>query len=365
MKQTAIPFLFMRGGTSRGPYMLRGDLPKSQDLLADVLVAAIGAGHSLNIDGIGGGATVTNKVAMISKSDVDGVDIDFFFAQVDVESRAVDFTPTCGNILSGVGPAAIELGLLSPTGDETSVRIRAVNTDALVIARVQTPGDQVRYDGDSSIDGVPGTAAPVDLSFSGVVGSVTGAMLPTGRLIDEIDGVTVTCMDVAMPVVIAQAAAMGLSGYESREQIEANRDFFQRMELLRLEAGRLMGMGDVTNSVTPKFAIMAPPRFGGDFSARYFTPWSCHPTMAVSGAQCLAACALTPGTVAQGVLAHASSPSSVRVEHASGAITVSVSFTRKENRIEIQSTGHRRTARLLARGELYVPTAVWRGTRAL
>ena len=180
MTQTAVPFLFMRGGTSRGPYMNRKDLPRDLETLSKVLVAAVGAGHPLNIDGIGGGAAVTTKVAMLSRSNDTWADIDYFFAQVSVEDGLVDYKPTCGNILSGVGPAALEMGLVEPAGDTTSIRIRAVNTDARVEAIVETPDGAVEYAGNARIDGVPGSAAPILLNFMDVVGSATGALLPTG-----------------------------------------------------------------------------------------------------------------------------------------------------------------------------------------
>ena len=362
MPQTAIPFLFMRGGTSRGPYFNRADLPEDREALAEVLIAAIGAGHPLNIDGVGGGAAVTTKVAMLSRSSDPQADIDYFFAQVSVEERLVDFKPTCGNILSGVGPAAIEMGLIAPQGDETRVRILSVNTGARVEAVVRTPGGAVEYAGDAQIDGVPGTAAPILLNFMDVVGSATGSLAPTGQLRETIDGIDVTCFDVAMPVVMARAADFGLTGYESAEDLDANRDFYARMEPIRQEAGRRMGMGDVTKSVTPKFAILAPAREGGTITARYFMPWKCHPTMAVTGAQCIAACALTPGTVADGVATPpGAAPAIVLIEHASGLIDVAVDYENGPDGFKLRSAGLLRTARLLARGEVFVPSSVWRG----
>ena len=246
MSQTPIPFIFMRGGTSRGPYFNRADLPQNLDQLANVLISALGSGHALNIDGIGGGNAVTTKVAMLSRSNLPGADIDYFFAQVSVEDGLVDFKPTCGNILSGVASAAIEMGLHPSSEGETSVAIHAVNTGAEIIAKVQTPRGQISYAGQAAIDGVPGTAAPVELNFMKVAGSSTGAFLPTGNLTDEIDGIPVTCMDVAMPMVIARAADFGLSGYETRDELDKNIVFFQRMEALRIKAGAAMGMGDVT-----------------------------------------------------------------------------------------------------------------------
>ncbi|NOD75644.1 4-oxalomesaconate tautomerase [Ruegeria sp. HKCCD4332] len=362
MTQTAIPYIFMRGGTSRGPYFRRSDLPEDLETLADVLAAALGAGQAINIDGIGGGTAVTTKVAMLSVSEDDWADIDYFFAQVSVEEKLVDFKPTCGNILSGVAPAAIEMGLFKPQGDETEIRIRAVNTGARVIARVQTPGGELAYEGDAEIAGVPGQSAPVQLSFMGVVGSATGAFLPTGNLRETVQGIDLTCMDVAMPMVIAQATEFGLTGYESAEELDANRDFFDRMEAVRIEAGKLMGMGDVSKSVTPKFGLFAPAKEGGTIAVRYCMPWKTHPTMAVTGAQCMASCALTPGTVADGLLDRPdASPAEVILEHASGKIDVLVEFSHNGG-FNVNSAGLVRTARKLADGHVYVPESVWNGS---
>lgn len=362
MTQTAIPFLFMRGGTSRGPYFNRADLPEDRETLAKVLIAAVGSGHPLNIDGIGGGNAVTTKVAMLSRSEDDWADVDYFFGQVSVEDRTVDFKPTCGNILSGVGPAALEMGLLPITGQETRVRILAVNTEARIEATVKTGPDGVIYDGDATIDGVPGTAAPVGLQFMDTVGGATGAFLPTGNLVDSFNGVDVTCMDVAMPMVIARAADFELTGYETAADLNDNAEFFARMEAVRIQAGEAMGVADVARSVTPKFGILAAPREGGAVAARYFMPWKTHPTMAVTGAQCLASCVLTPGTVADGIARPPNEqPARVTLEHASGTIDVLVDYERTDDGIVLKSAGLVRTARLLARGEVMVPRTIWKG----
>lgn len=362
MSQTAIPYLFMRGGTSRGPYFRREDLPADRDQLAKVLIAVTGSGHRLNIDGIGGGDAVTTKCAMLSKSDRADADIDYFFAQVAVEEQLVDFKPTCGNILSGVGPAAIEMGLVTPTADETEITIHAVNTGALVKAIISTPNGQLTYDGAAEIAGVPGSSAPVKLSFMGVVGSATGAFLPTGNLREDIDGIAVTCMDVAMPVVLARAADFGLTGYETVAELDGNRTFFDRFEAIRIEAGKRMGMGDCSKSVTPKFALLAAARDGGTIATRYFMPWKTHPTMAVTGAQCIASCALTPGSVADDLLTRPdSSPAEVVLEHASGTIDVQVDFDTSEG-FALKAAGLVRTARKIAAGEAFVPAAIWDGT---
>ena len=359
MKQTAVPFLFVRGGTSRGPYFLRSDLPEDQETLSDVLIAVVGAGNPRNIDGLGGGNAVTTKVAMLSRSDDPEADVDYFFAQVAVEKRLVDYAPTCGNILVGVGPAAIEMGLVPIAGDETRVRIRGVNTGALVEAIVQTPDGAVRYDGDLAIDGVPGTAAPIALNFMEVVGSRTGAMLPTGQVRENIDGFEVTCIDVAMPMMIAQAADFGITGHESQEELDENKPLFERMEAIRIEAGRRMGFGDVTEGVTPKVGLVAKPRGDGHIAARYFMPWTTHPTMAVTGSQCLAACALLPGSVAADLAKPIDpAPAVVKIEHPMGEMEVTVDYERGEDRLDFRSAGVVRTARLIARGEVMVPAGI-------
>ena len=355
MAQREIPFLFMRGGTSRGPYFNAADLPSDRDAIAKILLQAVGAGHPLNIDGIGGGNAVTNKVAMLSRSADDAADIDYFFAQVSVLEQLVDFKPTCGNILSGVGPAAIEMGLMPATDPVTEVRIKLVNTGALVVARVQTPGGIVCYDGDTAIDGVPGTAARIDLQFMDVVGAATGKLLPTGNLRDQFDDIEVTCMDVAMPTVTARADTFGLSGHETVQELQADKNFMARMERVRLAAGSAMGMGDVSQSVTPKFAIFAPAKAGGTIAARYFMPWEPHPTMAVTGAQCLASCAMTPGSIADGLLTRpTTTPATVTIEHPSGMIDVVVDYNTGGNGFDLNSAGLVRTARKLASGNLFV-----------
>lgn len=359
MSQTAIPCLFMRGGTSRGPFFNRADLPEDLAALSRILVAITGSGHPMNIDGIGGGVAVTTKVAMLSPSEDDWAEVDYFFAQVSVETREVDYAPTCGNMLAAVGPAAIEMGMVGAQDGKTPVRIRSVNTGARIEATVRTPGGRVEYGGDARIDGVPGSAAPVLLSFRDVVGSKTGALFPTGNARDEIDGIPLTLIDCAMPLAIAPAEAFGLTGYESREALDATRTFFDRMEQVRIEAGRRMGLGDVSRSVIPKFAILAPAREGGVVAARYFMPWQTHPSLAVSGAICIGACLAAPGTMAEGIARlPAGNPMLLGIEHPMGRIDVTLDATPTATGVEIVSAGVLRTARLLMRGEIMVPANV-------
>ncbi len=361
MRLTPIPFLFMRGGTSRGPYFLRSDLPEDRDRLANVLMAAVGAGHPGNIDGLGGGSAVTCKVAMLSRSDHPSADVDYFFAQVVSDKSEVDFSPSCGNILAGVGPAAIEMGLVKPEDGQTTVRIRAVNTGSLIEADIQTPGREVEYEGTARIDGVPGTAAPIRLNFSNVVGSKTGRLFPTGNPIEMINGVAVTCVDAAMPMAIARAADFGLSGHESKADLDATRAFYERMEPIRIEAGRRMGFGDVSRHVVPKFAVIAPPRAGGTVASRYFMPWDCHPSYAVTGGIGLSACLLAPGTVAETVLAArpAGPTATIVIEHPSGAIDIVADFAITAGELDLRRVGTLRTARKLASGHVFVPSGLF------
>ena len=359
MSQIPIPYLFMRGGTSRGPYFRKEDLPSSEGELSKVLLSVIGSGNPRNIDGIGGGNPVTNKVAILSKSSHSEADIDYFFAQLGVEKESVDYGPTCGNILVGVGPAAIELGLFPAAGDETKLRIHAVNTGAIVESCVQTPNGKVNYEGDIAIDGVPGKAAPVALNFLNVVGSKCGAMLPTGNIQDECGDHKVTCIDVAMPMVIGLASDFGILGTESQTELDANEQLFSRIEKVRLEAGKLMGLGDVSDSVIPKFGLISKANGNGHFTARYFTPWNCHPAMAVTGSQCIAACALVQNSIMDGLTKPIEdSPVTIVIEHPSGEMDVRVEYQYTGDKLNFQSAGVVRTARLIARGEVMVPAWV-------
>lgn len=360
MSQRAIPCLLMRGGTSRGPYFNRADLPEDLDTLAQVLIAAVGSGHSLNIDGIGGGNAVTTKVAMLSKSDDEWAQIDYFFAQVSVTDKTVDFSPTCGNILSAVGPAAIEMGLVPVSGDKTSVKIRSTNTGAMIEAIVETPNGTVNYDGDASINGVPDTAAPIILNFMNVIGSKTGALFPTGNSKDTIDGMEVTCIDVAMPMVIGRAEDFGITGYESLEELDENKELFSKIESVRLKAGEMMGLGDVTKSVVPKFGLLAAPKNGGTIAARYFMPWTTHPSYAVTGSICTGSCLLAPNTIADGLVQLPSeNPAPLKIEHPSGTIDVVMDYVIGKNGFELNSAGSLRTARKLMSGDIYIPNKFW------
>lgn len=347
----------MRGGTSRGPFFKAEDLPSDPALRDQVLLRVMGSPDMRQIDGIGGATTVTSKVAIVSLSEHPEADIDYLFAQVDIERPLVDTAPTCGNMLSGVGPFAIEEGLFPAQNNTTTLRIRNTNTNSIIEATIQTPNGQVSYQGDCAISGVPGTGAPIPLRFFQITGAKTGKLLPTGNVRDTIDGVDVTCIDVAMPMVIANAADLGKMGGESHTDLMADSDFMTRIEQIRRQAALKMGMGDVRDSVIPKFAIASPPTDDGHFRSRYFTAaGKCHPAYAVSGSICISTCATLPGsTVAEVVKEDGRFPNFVQIEHPSGVIDVTLDLNRDNGKFEVISGGILRTARRLFAGKVYIP----------
>ncbi|CAM6109575.1 unnamed protein product [Calypogeia fissa] len=361
-RNIVIPCLFMRGGTSRGTFFLKQHLPQDKAALNKVLLRVMGSPDPGQIDGLGGAKSVTSKVAILSGSTDPDVDVDYTFAQVSIDRPYVDWEPSCGNMLAGVGPAAIEMGLVTRVGKSvTPVRIRATNNGVLVEAVVQTPNGAITYDGDAVIDGVPGTAAPITLNFMNVVGSKTGGrMLPTGQVRDVIDGVEVTCIDVAMPVVIARASSFGKSGYESPEELDRDVEFFRKLEAVRVIAGSKMGLGDVTGRVLPKFAIVAEPRDpAGNITARYFDPFRTHAAMAVTGGICIGCCSILQGSVADGLSTKSTigkNHNRVVIEHPTGQIQL---FLDSEQQVEtstmiVNRAGVMRTARLIFEGSVHI-----------
>lgn len=360
--QTAIPCVIMRGGTSRGPYFLTSDLPNDPQQRDRVLLAAMGSPHDYQVDGIGGARSLTSKVAMISRSKEPGADVDYLFAQVLINEALVDTKPNCGNMLVGVGPFAIEAGLVAAQDPETVVRIYNVNTKSLVEAIVQTPGGKVIYEGDAAIDGVPGTAAPVKINFKSAIGSVTGKLLPSGKPLDVIDGVDVSCVDVAMPTIFMRAEQLGKTGHETPEALDADRALFERMEAIRRKAGVLMGMGDVSKGVVPKIALLSKPRHGGTIASRYFVPDACHKAHAVTGTVCLASACAIPGTIASQLVRLPSPPQGVlKIEHPAGVIAIDFDADFANGRQDIRRAALIRTARRIFEGRVLVPGHVWSG----
>lgn len=352
-----IPCLIFRGGTSKGPFFNSKDLPSDPGERARTLLAVMGSPDTRQIDGIGGADSLTSKVAIVSASERPGIDVDYLFAQVSIDQPVVDIAPSCGNMLSGIGPYAVETGMITPTSDQTSVMIYNVNTGARIEARIETPGGAMNYEGTAQIDGVPGVAAPVYLNFMDVVGAKTGALLPTGQVIERINGLDATCVDVAMPMVFLRASDFGLSGYESRDEINRNRVLFELIEPVRLEAGERMGLGDVSEMVIPKVGLVAPPEKGGDISSRYFTPWQVHAAHAVTGAVCVATASMIEGSVTHELCRpDPSNPRDVRIEHPSGRIDVRLETSGTGADLNVVSAGILRTTRLIMRGDVMVPT---------
>ena len=360
--QTKIPCVIMRGGTSRGPFFHLADLPSDTVTRDAVLLSVMGSPHEIQVDGIGGSHSVTSKVAMVSKSQRPGVDVDYLFAQVEINEQRVDTKPNCGNMLVAVGPFAIDAGLIPAKHGETAVRIYNVNTQSVFEAIVQTPGGEVQYEGKASIDGVPGTAAPVGINFTASIGSVTKKLLPTGRPLDVIDGVEVSCVDVAMPVILMRADAFGKTGYETANEFDADKELFKRMEAIRIRAGVMMGMGDVSKSVVPKISLIARPRHGGTISSRFFVPYSCHKAHPVTGTVCLASACAIPGTIAEKIAGRCKAPQGIiEIEHPSGKIAIDLDADFTGGKQELRRAALIRTARRIFEGTVNVPKAVWAG----
>lgn len=337
----------IRGGTSKGVYLLRDDLAPYGDNLDAVLSALMGRAPR-QIDGLGGDTTTTSKVAIVGPSTEDDIDVDYLFAQVNPVSGKVDWTPTCGNILAGVGPFAIERGLVAAAGETTSMRIRLVNTGARVVATVQTPDGQVSYQGAKTIAGVAGSAAPVRMTFTDFAGGTTGSLFPTGHRIDFVDGVEVSCVDAGVCAVLMRAEDMGISGAEAPEEINANTALLERVERIRVKAGELMGMGDVSGMVVPKVMLISDSD-GADARSRYLVPNVCHPTHAVGGAINLAATLSIPGTVADGLIDKPVDSGTVAIEHPSGVIGLAMTIE-DDTPVGAQLTS---TARKLSDGTVF------------
>lgn len=368
--KTEIPCVLMRGGTSRGPFFLADWLPADPAERDRVLLAAMGSPHALQVDGLGGGNSLTSKVAIVSRSSRPGCDIDYLFAQVSVDRACVDTRPNCGNMLAGAAPFAIEEGLVPARDGETAVRVHNVNTGAVIEAVAQTPGGRITYEGDTRIDGVAGSAAPVRLNFLQAWGAVTGRLFPTGRRQERLDGVPATLIDAAMPMVLMPAASFGLRGDETPQALDGDAALLARLEALRREAGARMGLGDVSASVIPKPVLVSPAAMDAGqacaaIRSRYFTPWACHRAHAATGAVGVAAAFLIPGTVAHDCGGPAPAPGrrAVRVEHPGGAMEIDVAL--EPDGSGVRTAALVRTARKIMKGTLYVPEVAWPAQRAI
>ena len=352
-----IPCTWMRGGTSKGAYFLRDDLPEDVAERDAILLRIMGSPDPRQIDGIGGADPLTSKVAVVSRSERPGVDIDYLFLQVFVDQAIVTDKQNCGNILAGVSQFAIEKGLAAVSGDRTELAVYMVNSDQVAGVTVETPGGEVTYDGDARIDGVPGTAAPVLENFPDAAGANCGALLPTGHAVDTFEGVEVTCIDNGMPVVVLAAEDMGITGYETREELDANRDLKVRLESIRLQAGPAMNLGDVADKSVPKMTLVNSPRHGGVITTRTFIPHRCHASIGVLGAVSVAtACMLPAGPAARFANLEAPNGSEdtvVSVEHPIGETSVVMQVAVDGDQVRVSRAAILRTARKLFEGLVF------------
>ena len=352
--QSGIRCMLMRGGTSKGAYFLASDLPANLAERDDLLLRIMGSPDSRQIDGVGGAHPLTSKVAIVSPSTSPGADIDFLFAQVSVQESFVDTSPNCGNILAAVGPFAIERGLIPISSDETRVRVRTLNTGTLAELVVSTPGGCVEYAGEAAIDGVPGTAAAIPVNFLNTAGSLCGALFPTGLRMELVEGSSITCIDNGMPVVLLRATDFGFTGSESCEEIEAAIACLARIETVRLEAGRRMGLGDVTDAVVPKVCLISAARDGGSLNTRSLIPKKCHSSIGVFGAVSVATACVLPGTVAFPIARRTDGRIKViEVEHPSGRFEVRLEMGGTADDPTIERGGLIRTARALFDGTVF------------
>jgi 4-oxalomesaconate tautomerase len=350
MVQASAPVMWMRGGTSKGGYFLASDLPRDTAERDAFLLRVMGSPDPRQIDGMGGADPLTSKVAVVRKSEREGIDVDYLFLQVFVDQAIVTDAQNCGNILAGIGPFAIERGLVAATGDETRVAIFMENTGQVAVANVQTPGGKVNYAGDARIDGVPGTHAPIPLEFRDTAGSSCGALLPTGNVVDTIEGVRCTLIDNGMPCIVFKAEDVGASGYETREELESEAfaPIREKIEAIRLAAGPLMNLGDVAAKSVPKMTLVAPPRHGGAVTTRVFIPHRAHASIGVLGAVTAATACLVEGSPAAEVaVIPEGRVKTLSIEHPSGEMSCVMTMGDSG---EVETAALLRTARKLMDG---------------
>jgi 4-oxalomesaconate tautomerase len=365
-----VPCMLMRGGTSRGPFFLESDLPTDEAARNRVLLAVMGSPDKRQIDGLGGATSLTSKVGIVRRSLLEGVALDFLFAQLQPETDVVDTSPNCGNMLAAVVPFALECGLIDAQEGTTTARVRTLNTGMQCDVTLQTPRKRVAYRGDAKIDGVPGTSAPIAINFLDTAGSVCSSLLPTGNVLDrmDIDGagfdpfeLDVTCIDNGMPMVLIRASDLRRSGRESVDALNEDAELKLRLEAVRLKAGRLMGLGDVSRLSYPKMCLLAPPAAGGSIATRCFIPRVCHDAIGVLAAVTVATACVLDGSACTGIaLLGDGLVKTVSVEHPTGELSVELEID-PDNSENVVRAALLRTARLIMRGEVMVPAAAWKG----
>jgi 4-oxalomesaconate tautomerase len=347
--------MLMRGGTSKGLYFLADELPADAAARDRFLLEVMGSPDRRQIDGVGGAHPLTSKVAVVSPSPLDEADVDYLFLQVVVDEAVVTDAQNCGNILAGVGPFAIERGLVPAAAERSSadVRIRMINTGGIATAHVHLHAGAPVYDGDCSIAGVPGSAAPIRLDFEATAGSSCGSLLPSGSAVEVVEGVEVTLVDNGMPVVVMRAADLGVSGYEEPSALEASSELRKIIERIRLAAGPMMRLGDVRALTVPKLTLVSPPREGGTICTRTFIPHRCHDAIGVLGAVSVATAALLADTPAASVAAPVEEGAPIVVEHPTGTFDAAVEIERDGESLAVRRAGIIRTARKLMDGVVF------------
>jgi len=365
--------MIIRGGTSKGLYLLDKDLPEAGEARDRVLLRLMGSPDMRQIDGLGGAGSVTSKVAILAPSNREGIDVDYTFAQVSVEKPLVSYAGNCGNISSGVGPFAIESGLVKARAGITCVRIFNTNTQKTIFEEIETPGAEVNYEGNFKIPGVPGSAAPVKVLVQDPSGSVCGSLLPTGSTVDELTikdfgSLKVSIVDAANPLVFVLAADIGMSGKEMPCEIDANTALLELLERIRGEAAKKIKLIEHAEDsawkspTVPKLAIIAAPTeyttVDGenispdcmDLLGRMMSMQKAHPTYALTGAMCTAAAAAIPGTLVFRTKRPEADLKRFRIAHPGGILEAGVDQTNTQAGIKILSTYGFRTARLLMKG---------------
>jgi len=353
MNLFSIPYMLIRGGSSKGIYFDKKDLPEDIKLRDEIILSLVGR-DLRQIDGLGGANPLTSKVAIVSKSQTKDCDVDFLFIQVVVGENRVDSSPNCGNILAGVGAFAIERNFVKVTSDETIVKVNMINSNNICELILQTPNGKISYVGNAKIDGVSGTSAPIICNYMDVAGSVCGSLFPTGNKKDVIDGINITCIDNGMPVVLIDASELGKTGYETCEELSNDQIFRSKLESIRLKVGPLMNLGDVTNKVVPKITIVSKAKNGGNINTRTFIPHVCHSSIGVLGAVSVASACLYEDCITNNVFENSNKSNRIiSVEHPSGEFSVELTCDEINNELIIKKAGLLRTARLISKGEAY------------
>ncbi len=350
-----VPAIYMRGGTSKGPFFDKRELPKDKATRDAIILKVMGSPDPNQIDGLGATVTVTSKVVMAEPSKRKGIDVDYLFAQVDIENPIVDTLPPCGNMMAGVGPFAIEKGWVNATHPETRVMIYNINTNSTIEEIVQTPNGKVVYSGNAKIAGVPGTASPIIMNLFDLVGGKTGKQFPTGQTKETINGVSVSILDAGSTMVLMKATDIGLIGDENESFFAEKKDLMKKLEAIRVEAGKRAGMGDVSENVLPKIGILSSAKNPShNVQSRYLTPKTLHPSHAVTGAICIGAALKIPGTVAHEIgKNNGQNREMIIIEHPSGVIEVNIEMTEKEGKLLLEKAGTIRTVRKIMEGYVY------------